>query len=500
MQAVFSSIDQLAIERLNYVFKIQQEAFLKKPYPSAEERIALMEKIQPMLYKNRRKILEALEADFGGHSTQMGDLIEILGMFDRAKYNIAQVKKWMKPVGRPVNPVTLGSSKAYVKYHPKGVIGNMVSWNFPFDIGLGPTLDALAAGNRVIIKPSDLSPHSGQVLQEIIAETFDEDTIAVVNGELEFAKYFATLPWNHLVYTGSGVVGKKVMKAAAENLVPVTLELGGKCPVILDESGVTDANIGEIAGVKVIKRGQMCVTVDYCFVPENQLETFTNKMVKHFEQHFSEDNAAPHSCGIINERHLKRLNGLVEEARSAGEQVFQIGQDLSGDNRDMPFYIVVNPSDNLEMMQTEIFGPILPIKSYKNIQEVTDYINRGDHPLGLYIYSKNQGFVDGVVENTHSGGVAVNSIALQAAQASLPFGGIGGSGMGMHHGEEAFKEFSNARGYFVKGKGGTTNLLTPPYGKDTDEMIEKVAYGSIKEQLKFALKTVPKNLKARLFG
>ena len=500
MEEVLTVKNKKSIERLERIFKLQKAAFRKNPNPTAEQRIDLMKKVQPMLIKYRAKILAALDADFGGHSSQMGDLIEILGMFDRAKYNIANVKKWMRPSKRAGNPVTLGSSKVYVKHHPKGVIGNMVSWNFPFDIGLGPTLDALAAGNRVIIKPSDLSPVSGQLLQEMIQDTFDEDQVAVVNGDIELAKHFTSIPWDHLVYTGSGAVGRKVMKAAAENLVPVTLELGGKCPVILDESGVTDQNIAEIAGVKVIKRGQMCVTVDHCMVPESKLETFTSKMISYFESNFAKHNAAPNSCGIISQRHLDRLHFLVKEAREAGVDVYQVGNDISGDHRHMPFYIMVNPPEHLAVMQEEIFGPILPIISYQNIQDAIDRINNGDHPLALYIYSQRQNFIRTVAENTQSGGVAINSIALQAAQPSLPFGGIGPSGMGAHHGEEAFKEFSNPRGYFVKGKGGTTDLLTPPYGPGTDHLIENVAYAGIGDQLKFAFKVLPKNLWARLFG
>ncbi len=495
-----AATDEQAIARLNRIFKLQNAAFLKNPYPSADARIALLKRIEPMLRKHRTAILDALDADFHGHSRQQGDLLEILGMFDRAKFNIANLKKWMKPVPKSVNPVTMGSAKAYLKYHPKGVIGNMVSWNFPFDIGLGPVLDALAAGNRVIIKPSDLSPACGQVMQMMIEDTFDEDTVAVVNGGLELAKYYATLPWDHLVYTGSGVVGRKIMAAAAKNLVPVTLELGGKSPTIIDANSATEATAAEIVGVKVVKRGQMCVTVDYCLVPEAQLADFTDKVVSVFQERFSQDNAAAHSCGIITERHLTRLNSLVEEARASGAKVIQIGADITGDNRDMPFYVVVDPSDELRLMQEEIFGPILPIKSYKTTQDAIDYVNQGDHPLGLYIYSENQAFVDQITENTRSGGVSVNVCALQAAQPSMPFGGIGGSGMGIHHGEEAFKEFSNPRGYFVKGKGGTIERITPPYGPATDDLIENGAYGGIAQQLKFALKVVPKSLLKRFFG
>ncbi len=492
--------DAAAIANLNRIFKLQKAAFLKNPYPSAEDRIELMKRVEPMLRKHRKSILAALDADFGGHSASGGDLLEILGMFDRAKYNIANVKKWMQPIAKQANPVTLGSAKAYLKYHPKGVIGNMVSWNFPFDIGIGPTLDALAAGNRVIIKPSDLAPACGQVMLEMISETFDEDTVAVAIGELELSKYFATLPWDHLVYTGSGVVGKQVMTAAAQNLVPVTLELGGKCPVVIDKTSVTAETAAEIAGVKVVKRGQMCVTADYCLVPETHLEDFTDKIVSAFQQNFSENNGADHSCGIISQRHLARLNNLIEDARAAGTEVIQIGKDLEGDDRHMPFYVVVNPSDDLRMMQEEIFGPILPIKPYKEVRDAIAYINRGDQPLGLYIYSQDQHFVDTLTENTQSGGVSVNVCSLQAAQPSLPFGGIGASGMGIHHGEEAFKEFSNPRGYFIRGKGGTIDRITPPYGNSTTDLIENVAYAGLLDQLKFALKVVPKNLIQRFFG
>lgn len=500
MQDILIQVDNQAIQRLDRIFKLQKEAFLKNPYPTAAERIENIKKVEPMLRKYRHQILDALNEDFGGHSKEMGDLVEILGMFERAKYNISKVKSWMRPVSKAVHPITMGNSKAYVKYQPKGVVGNMVSWNFPFDIAIGPMLDALAAGNRMIIKPSDAAPACGKVLQEMIEDTFSEDLVSVVNGELELAKYFATLKWDHLLYTGSGNVGKKIMQAASENLVPVTLELGGKCPVILDSNAITDENIAEIAGVKVVKRGQMCVTADYCLVPESKLEDFVSKLENYFRNNFSENNAAAHSCGIITQRHLNRLGGLVQEAKDKGTRVIQIGDAVSGDNRHMSFYLVVNPSDDLGMIKEEIFGPILPIKSYQTTQDILDYVNKGDRPLGLYIYSKDKKFIDTITTNTHSGGVAINAIALQAAVPSLPFGGIGPSGMGVHHGEEAFKEFSNPRGYFVKGKGGTFDLITAPYNQKSRDFIENVGYASLGKQALFAIKRLPRMVFERIFS
>jgi coniferyl-aldehyde dehydrogenase len=404
----------------------------------------------------------------------------------------------MKPIAKASNPVTQGDSKNYIKYQPKGVIGNMVSWNFPFDIAIGPMLDQLGAGNRVIIKPSDLAPACGEVLREMIAETFNEDQVAVVNGGLEFARHFPTLAWDHLVYTGSGAVGRQVMTAAAANLVPVTLELGGKCPAVIAPDSVLDARtIATVAGIKVIKRGQMCVTVDYCLVPESQLQSFTDALTAYMTAHFVESNAAAHACGIISERHVSRLTQLLDEAKASGAPVIQIGRDLKAGERDMPFYMVVNPSEDLAQNKQELYGHILAIKTYRDTADVIAYINKGDRPLGLYVFTKDRGFIDQVTNNTQSGGVAINAIALQAGQPSMGFGGSGASGMGRHHGEEGFKEFSNPRGYFERGSGGTIDWLVPPYGIGTRKLIDDVAYAPIGKQLVFALTQLPKNLIAK---
>ena len=491
---------ETGMARLERLFALQQEAFMANPYPSAKQRKDLMRRIPDMLAKYRQQIQEALREDFGHHSTQQADLVEILGMYDRAKHNISQVSKWMRPSKRTPNFVTLGSSKAYLKYHPKGVVGNMVSWNFPFDIAIGPTLDALAAGNKVIIKPSEYSPACGAILQEMIAETFDEQDVAVVNGGLDLAVAFSQYKWDHLLYTGSGAVGKKVMEAAAKNLVPVTLELGGKCPAIIDKDAITKATVTDIAGVKVVKRGQMCVTVDHCLVPSASLDTFTDLMVSHFDEHFSEDNGAAHSTGIISDRHLKRLQSLVDDARAKGAEVHEIGAVLPGNERNMPFYIVKNPPADALVMQEEIFGPILPILPYDNKEDVIHRVNAGDRPLGLYVFSKDKSFIDDITTRTRSGGVAINIAGLQAAHPAMPFGGIGESGMGHHHGVEAFREFSNPRGYFIKGKGGAMDRLTAPYTDRTDNLIEKAGYASLGKQAIFALKNLPANLWAQIVG
>jgi coniferyl-aldehyde dehydrogenase len=484
-------------QRLDRILRAQQEAFLGHPYPSAEERISLMKRVPDMLRGNRERILTALDADLGGSAHIEGDLFEIIGVIARAKFNIAHVRRWMKPVSKATDPVTHGNAKAYIKHQPKGVVGNMVTWNFPFDIGLGPTLDALAAGNRVIIKPSELTAQCGKLLAEMIAETFDEDQVAVVTGDVEFAKYFASRPWNHLVYTGGASTGREVMRAAAANLVPVTLELGGRNATIVGRDKVTDpTTIAVIAGVKTLKRGQVCVTVDHCLVPEESLSGFVDALVAHMRAAFGADNAAG-TCGIVSDRHVARLTELVEQARESGAQVIQIGQDPTGGSRLMPFFVVVDPADDLPLMRQEIFGPILPIKTYRTTQDVIDRINVGDHPLGLYVFSDDRSFIDEITAHTQSGGVAVNAIAIQAGMPSMGFGGVGASGMGRHHGEEGFREFSNPRGYFERRTGGTFDLILPPYGQGTRHLIDDVAYGPMLSQLKFAATTIPRNVVAR---
>ena len=292
-----------------------------------------MKRVPDMLLRNRERILAALDADLGGSAHTEADLCEIIGLKQRAEFNSAQVRGWMKPIGKTNNAITQGDSKVYIKHQPKGVVGNMVTWNFPFEIALGPTLDALGAGNRVIIKPSELTPECGRVLAEMIAETFNEDQVAVVTGDVEFAKYFATMPWDHLVYTGGANAGREVMRAAAANLVPVTLELGGKNPTIVGRDKVTDpTTIATIAGIKTVKRGQVCITADHCLVPLESLAEFTDALVTYMQEAFGGDNAAG-SCGVVNDRHVARLTELIDQARESGAQVIQVGQEATDGGR-----------------------------------------------------------------------------------------------------------------------------------------------------------------------
>lgn len=482
-----------ASERLDRVFAGQRAAAERDPYPSARQRIEWLSRIRPMITRHRGAVLDALEADFGGHSHDLSELVELMGPLNRAAFAAAHVRRWMKPSPRPVDRVTLGRSRAYVRYEPKGVVGNMVSWNFPFDIGLGPTIDAVAAGNRVVVKPSELAPACGQVLAQMIADSFAEDEVVVINGDLELSRHFASLPWDHLVFTGSTAVGREVMRAAAANLVPVTLELGGKCPVVVGADKVADEHtIASVAGVKVIKHGQMCISDDYCLVPRAALGSFTAQVVAFWREHFARDGAAASSCGIINERHLDRLTSLLADARDRGAEVIQVGPDPEPGSRRLPLDVVVDPPAGCALMDEEIFGPILPILPYDGVDDLVTQVERGGHPLALYMFTDDSSFVAELTRRTRSGGVAVNSVAGHAVLPSLGFGGVGASGMGRHHGQDGFRELSNPRGYFALGSGSVVAAMTPPYGPRTRELLA-IADGTVWQQLRFGLPRMLRN-------
>lgn len=342
----------------------------------------------------------------------------------------------------------------------------------------------LAAGNRVIIKPSEYTPATGALLAKMIKETYPEDLVTVVNGGLELSKRFSQLKFNHILYTGNPAVGKLVMAEAANNLVPVTLELGGKCPAILQKGSVNDENVETIIGAKLLKNGQMCISVDHVLCPRDEIVNFTNAAEKLFKSKLSDYATSPDNTGIISERHLSRINRLISQAENAGVKSIKLGGDVPTDNtkRQLPLTLLVDPSRDLEVMQDEIFGPVLPIVPYDDIEAAIDEINAGERPLGLYVFGDDIDAANKILENTNSGGAAINCIALQGALPSLGFGGSGTSGMGRHHGIEGFREFSNPRGVFTRAKTNADMIkaFMPPYaalGEPLAEAAYKQAMG-----------------------
>ncbi|GAC1530305.1 MAG: coniferyl aldehyde dehydrogenase [Acidimicrobiales bacterium] len=459
--------DAEAITELQRLFGLQRTAFIADPYPSAAERRSRIEAIPGMLVGYRDRIRKALSEDFAVHPEQLSDLVEILGVAGRAMYGAANLEEWMKDDDRPVDPGVFGTGRAMVRYQPKGVIGNIVPWNFPFDLSVGPLVEMLAAGNRTIIKPSDYTPACGELLREMITETFDPSQVAVVVGGVELAKTFPTLRWDHLLYTGSPAIGRDVMRAAAENLVPVTLELGGKCPAIVTSDGLDEEAVRNIIGVKLLKNGQMCISVDYVLVPRSDIDRFVDIARRVADETLQGYATSPDCAGIITERHLDRLLGLLAEARSSGAEVVTLGGDaeqVNRDSRQLPLSLVVDPPDQIGIMTEEIFGPILPIKPYDSLDEALAWVNAGERPLALYVFTKDDAVADRVLSQTISGGACVNACAMHGAMPSLGFGGSGQSGMGRHHGIEGFREFSNPKGVFVRGEGDLSAAFCPPYG------------------------------------
>jgi coniferyl-aldehyde dehydrogenase len=472
--------DAAAIAELEEIVERQRAAFLAEPYPSLEHRRELLGALAAMLITNRVQIQDALNSDFGVHPAIAADLIEVLGPAGRAGYAVEQLEAWIASEPRTSDPALYGSGRAFVQPQPKGVIGNIVPWNFPFDLSVGPLIEMLAAGNRVVIKPSEYTPACAELLQQMIRATFDGERVEVVVGGLDLARAFTGVRWDHLLYTGSPAVGREIAKAAAEQLVPVTLELGGKCPAIVTADSVDAESVKQVLGTKAIKNGQMCISVDYCLVPRDQIENFAALAEAHVRE------AMPGYCestgctGIVSNRHLQRIEGMLQEARARGCDVRPLEEagDAAADTRQLPITLVIDPPEDLALMQEEVFGPILPIKAYDTLDEAIGYVNAGERPLALYVFAEDQALAEDVLRRTTSGGACVNCAAVHGALASLPFGGIGQSGSGRHHGVEGFREFSNPRGVFIRGDGDLIEAFAPPYGPAAQAVVDAAFAGA----------------------
>jgi len=462
------------IQKLHAVFEVQKAAFKQNMMPSYSQRIELLNSLEQMLLNNQKSIAEAVQQDFGCHSEELTKLVEIMPTVLRVRHAKSHLKKWMKAKSRAVNRTIFGFAKNKVIYQPVGVVGNIAPWNFPFDISLGPLSDILAAGNRVIIKPSELTPACSVLLEKLVSETFTPEFVTVISGGLDVSEAFSELPWDHLIFTGGPEIGKKVMQSASKNLVPVTLELGGKCPTIIADDNLNAKTVNNIISTKLVKSGQMCIAPDYVFVAKAQLQEFITLTQQSMQKMYPSFAQNTDYTSIINQRHYERLSGYIDDAKQQGAEVIEINpsnEKANPSTRKLPLTLVINPSDQLAVMKNEIFGPILPIKTYEDLQEVFDYINDRPRPLALYCYSHNKNIIEKVTNQTISGGVCINAAATHGLQADLPFGGIGESGMGHHHGYDGFQTFSKLKPIFVQAKFDCSALLHPPYGKSIQRFL-----------------------------
>ncbi|MBL0711633.1 MAG: coniferyl aldehyde dehydrogenase [Colwellia sp.] len=462
------------INDVNECFESQKNNFLSAPYRSYDERISDLKKLKKLLIDNQKAFIEALDKDFGGRSaddTRIGDIITTISGLN---YTIKNLKKWMKPEKRKVD-LLFQPAKASILFQPLGVVGVVVPWNYPVFLSLGPLSTALAAGNRVMLKMSELTPETAKLLADILQQNFSKKQVAIVGGEVDIATAFTSLAFDHLFFTGSTNVGKIVMKAAANNLVPVTLELGGKSPAIIDDEIDIKLAVSRFILGKVLNSGQTCVAPDYIFCPEGKEAELVEELRTVYSKMFPKVTGNKDCTSIINDVQFKRLNGLLDDARSHGAKITPlIIEPVDETQRKMPLTVLTNVNDSMKVMQQEIFGPIIPIFTYKNTADAIQYINKNDRPLALYIYSFNKDFQQEILLNTHAGGVCINEATFHVANDDLPFGGIGASGMGQYHGKEGFRTFSHGKSILEKGKVSFAHLLFPPFGGIIHKLVYKL--------------------------
>ncbi|MHA6492012.1 coniferyl aldehyde dehydrogenase [Pseudomonas borbori] len=463
--------NQQQISQLETSFARQRQAFQANPMPSAEQRIMWLKALAELLSNERDSLIQAINQDFSNRSADETLIAEIMPSLHGIHYATKRIKKWMKPSRRSVGMQFMPAS-AKVIYQPLGVVGVIVPWNYPLFLAIGPLVGALSAGNRVMIKMSESTPAASQLIKDLLAKVFPEDLVTVVLGEAEVGMAFSKLPFDHLLFTGATSIGKHVMRAAAENLTPVTLELGGKSPAIVS-ADVPLADAAErIAFGKTMNAGQTCVAPDYVLVPKERVQGFVEayrQVVRGFYPQLQDN---PDYTAIINERQQQRLNGYLKDAESKGATVISLFDQ--GQGRRMPFSVLLNVNDDMRVMQDEIFGPLLPIVPYERIEDAFAYINQRARPLALYYFGYDKREQNRVLHETHSGGVCLNDTLLHVAQDDMPFGGVGPSGMGHYHGHEGFLTFSKAKGVFIKQRFNAAKLIYPPYGKAMQKLIYKL--------------------------
>ncbi len=439
--------------------------------PSAEQRRAWLKALRELILGEKQALIEAVSRDFSNRAAEETLLAEIMPSLHGIDYASKRLGKWMKPSRRSVG-LAFQPAAAKVVYQPLGVVGVIVPWNYPLYLAFGPLIGALAAGNRVMIKMSESTPATSQLVKELLARIFPEDMVAVVLGEAEVGQAFSRLPFDHLLFTGATSIGKHVMRAAAENLVPVTLELGGKSPAIVS-ADVPLADAAErIAFGKTMNAGQTCVAPDYVLVPQDRLEGFVAAYRAAVQRFYPKLENNPDYTAIINERQLGRLKGYIADAEAKGAQLVPLFPGDQG--RRLAHSLVLNVSDEMKLMQEEIFGPLLPIVPYQRLDEAFAYINDRPRPLALYYFGYDKGEQQRVLHETHSGGVCLNDTLLHVAQDDMPFGGVGPSGMGHYHGHEGFLTFSKAKGVLIKQRFNAARLIYPPYGTSIQKLIQKL--------------------------
>lgn len=464
------ALDGLSADGMAAILAKQKAANIRDGIPSAKQREDWIDKSIDLLVTHGDALSKAMAEDFGHRSVDQSNLTDIAGSIGALKFSKKHLRKWMRPEKRKVEfPLGLLGSKAQVQYQPKGVIGILSPWNFPVNLTFTPLANVFAAGNRAMIKPSEFTEKTSELMAELISKYYTEEEVAVVTGGPDVGAAFTKLPYDHIVFTGATSIAHHVMRAAADNLVPLTLELGGKSPVILGKSANLEKAASRIMAGKTLNAGQICLAPDYAFVPEEKTGEFVGAAQAAVGKMFADglkDN--DDYTSIVNQRHFDRLNSYLDDAREKGAEVVEINPQNENFSQQphhkMAPHIVLNPTDDMKVMQDEIFGPILPLKTYTETKDAVAYINNNPRPLGLYYFGDDASEREMVLNNTTSGGVTVNDVIFHVAQEDLPFGGVGPSGMGAYHGRDGFFEFSHKKAIYTQTGNEILAMMRPPYG------------------------------------
>jgi coniferyl-aldehyde dehydrogenase len=444
----------------------QRMAFAQQP-PDAPRRIRALRALLEAVRARRENFVQAISEDFGGRARQETLLLEVFPLVDTIRHAIRHLPQWMRP-----RPAAAGwqflPGRARVVYQPLGVVGIIGAWNYPLLLSLSPLVGALAAGNHAMLKPSELAPRTADIMARLVSELFPADYVTVVTGGPETGAAFAALPFDHLLFTGSTRVGKMIMRSASEHLTPVTLELGGKSPALVHPDFPARTAAQRIMAGKLYNAGQTCIAPDYVLVEAGAREEFVRLASEAAAAMYPKLVDNPDFTRIVNRRHYERLRDLVGDATQKGCEMLEVNparETANQQNRVFPPTILWNVNDRMAVMREEIFGPVLPVVTYKSLEEAIAYVNARPRPLALYYFDYNSKRVESVLARTTSGGVTVNDTILHIAQNDLPFGGVGSSGMGSYHGFDGFLTFSKKKGVFLQSRFTTLGLLRPPYGE-----------------------------------
>ena len=453
-----------SLERL---LLIQRSAFEAERYPGVATRRDRLERLRRIVTQHESRFVAAIERDFGHRSAHETRLAELYIVGAEARHAIRRLSRWMKP-RRVATPWHLLPASARIMHQPVGVVGIISPWNYPVQLALAPAVAAIAAGNRVMLKPSELTPATSSLLAELVSASFREDEFAVVEGDADIGQAFSALAFDHLFFTGSTAVGRKVAQAAAANLTPVTLELGGKSPAVFDATADFASSVPRLMVGKLLNAGQTCIAPDYALVPAARLDEFIAAATATVHDLYPQVSTNPDYTSIVNARHFARLTGLLDDARSKGARIMPLGEAgarTDATPRRLVPTLVAGVTDEMAIMREEIFGPLLPIETYSTPDDAIARINARPHPLALYWFGDDRRNRERMLRQTLAGGVTVNDTLWHFAHEGLPFGGVGASGSGQYHGEHGFVTFSKAKPVYAQSRFAPTRLLYPPYGR-----------------------------------